>query len=122
MANASPFTADETLARLTSDPNVLGCLILLRSTGSVLKTSGALFEGASQETARNEYALRCWNMVKCLASDVGALYPSEGSAEAGTGATGEEVKFARIRTRKHELIISPGVLRLVTSVLQGILD
>lgn len=127
MSHATPFTADETLARLIEDPQVQGCLILLRSTGSILKTVGSLFERTSVNpeipdglgSLADEYALRCWNIVRALSSEVSAL----DAAQSGDSAPNtfqqalqsrDVFKFARIRTKRHELIISPGSLDVLS--------
>lgn len=145
----STTSADETLTRLVKDPQVLGCMILLRAKGNILKQAGPLFDLPSSTTTStgnntsdtsishqrtstsssldtsgsnnnnnqqskamaDEYALRAWNMVKALSSETLQLsrLHVDPQSEAGQEVL-DDFKLARIRTRKHELIIAPGKL------------
>lgn len=148
----STSSADETLTRLVKDPQVLGCMILLRAKGNILKQAGPLFDlpASSTTTTGNtsadtstshqrsstshsldssssssssvhgnkamadEYALRAWNMVKALSSETLQLSRLHVDPQVEPDESHlDDFRLARIRTRKHELIIAPGEFCLV---------
>ncbi|KLT42188.1 hypothetical protein CC85DRAFT_246253 [Cutaneotrichosporon oleaginosum] len=87
-----PPEIEATLSRLSAYRNVRGVMILARGAGcGIVQSSGAVFEGDSGR----RYA--------------GAL---EGVVAATAGAVGaDELRLMRIRTKRHELIITPGERR-----------
>ncbi|GAA5843534.1 hypothetical protein JCM9279_000785 [Rhodotorula babjevae] len=114
---ASPPEVEATLARLASYKNVQGVLILARSTGIILRSTGSLFalqpaptpvadddkvEGeevvvpTTSELARR-YAKAAVNIVEAVAGEVKDVDEDQP----------DDVRFLRIRTKRHELIITP---------------
>ncbi|GAA6039464.1 hypothetical protein JCM8097_009564 [Rhodosporidiobolus ruineniae] len=128
---SAPPEVESTLARLTAHPNVQGVLILSRPQGLIIRSAGSLFalppssgstagrpvesdettsaedgdreEGEEKgpvvngETARR-YAAAAVRLVEATGEEVGGL--------AGEGEP-DDVRFLRIRTRRHELMITP---------------
>jgi dynein light chain roadblock-type len=92
---ASP-EIEATIARLSGNKNVRGVLILTRQ-GTLLRSAGGLFSSTSLNedglTTAQAYADKCWRLVEGM----GLVCKGE-----------DEVKFARIRVRKLEWIITPG--------------
>ncbi|WWC91092.1 uncharacterized protein L201_006033 [Kwoniella dendrophila CBS 6074] len=110
-----PPEIESTLSRLSSYRNVRGVMILSRAsstttapttsdntsitennggiggTGGIIQTTGNVFEGESGR----KYA-------KAVESIVGNVSKALNDCEKG-----DELKFMRIRTKKHELIITP---------------
>ncbi|KAG8989570.1 hypothetical protein FRB90_002179 [Tulasnella sp. 427] len=92
---AAPHELDATITRLlTSHKTVRGVMVCSRS-GPIIRQNGGAFEGELGK----KYAVGVKKVVdgcvKGLIEDVGG----EGS---------DELKFLRIRTKKHELMITPG--------------
>ncbi|KAI5117882.1 hypothetical protein M0805_002273 [Coniferiporia weirii] len=92
----TPPELEQTLAMLTSHRTVLGYLLLSRTTPvRIIRHSGVVFEGDQGR----RYAGAVGKIVDAVRSgldDVGA-----------DGADSDEVRFMRIRTKRHELMISP---------------
>ncbi|KAL7421135.1 N(alpha)-acetyltransferase 38, NatC auxiliary [Cryptotrichosporon argae] len=97
---AAPPEVESTLARLAAYRNVRGVMILARSAvsggaagagGGIVQGVGAVFEG---EGGRR-YAAAVEKVVGVAAGAIGEC------------DAGDEVKFMRIRTKRHELIITP---------------
>ncbi|BGP40570.1 hypothetical protein JCM10450v2_004566 [Rhodotorula kratochvilovae] len=114
---AAPPEVEATLTRLASHKNVQGVLILARPNGIILRSAGALFallpaaattnddgeEGAeetivstSSELARR-YAKAAIRMVEAVGAEVKDV--DEDKAD--------DLRFLRIRTKRHELMITP---------------
>ncbi|KAK4685906.1 dynein light chain roadblock-type, partial [Tremellales sp. Uapishka_1] len=85
-----PPEIEATLARLSAYRNVRGVMILSR-TGGIIQSHGTVFEGESGK----KYARALGGMVKSVQGAVGEC------------DQGDELKFMRIRTKRHELIITP---------------
>ncbi|KAH8981289.1 hypothetical protein EDB86DRAFT_442765 [Lactarius hatsudake] len=86
----------ETLSLLSSHRSVLGYLILSRGQPiSIIRHSGVVFEG---EHGR-KYATAIGKMIEGVQSAL-----EEVSGEANEG---DEIRFMRIRTKRHEIMISP---------------
>ncbi|OCH89139.1 hypothetical protein OBBRIDRAFT_794578 [Obba rivulosa] len=99
-ASASMVTPPElehTLTMLTSHRTVLGYMLLSRSHPiTIIRHSGVVFEG---------------DQGKKYASAIGRIVESvqTGLEEVSGGHNeGDEIKFMRIRTKRHEIMISPG--------------
>ncbi|GJE98337.1 roadblock/LC7 domain-containing protein [Phanerochaete sordida] len=87
---------EQILASLTSHRSVLGYMLLSRGHPvTIIRHSGVVFEG---EQGR-KYAHAISRIVESV----------QGGLEEVSGDTGDtdEVRFMRIRTKRHELMISP---------------
>ncbi|KAI0259073.1 hypothetical protein BC834DRAFT_662042 [Gloeopeniophorella convolvens] len=92
----TPPELEQTLALLSSHRSVLGYLLLSRGQPvSIIRHSGVVFEG---EHGR-KYATAVGKMVEGVQ---GAL--EEVSDDVNEG---DEIRFMRIRTKRHEIMISP---------------
>ncbi|KAG9086835.1 hypothetical protein FRC07_012974 [Ceratobasidium sp. 392] len=96
-----PPEVEHTLSRLSTHRNVRGVLILARQ-GSIIRFTGAAFEG---EQGR-KYAAVVKKIVDCCHAGL-----------EDVGEEGDELKFMRMRTKRHELMISPDE-RYILVVLQ----
>ncbi|GEM10011.1 dynein light chain-related protein [Rhodotorula toruloides] len=122
---SAPPEVEATLARLTSYKDVQGVLILARPNGIILRSSGSLFalpppatasspapratEGEVGDEEEKEpsgpktsglarrYARAATRMVEAVGSEVRDC--DEDKAD--------DLRFLRIRTKRHELIITP---------------
>ncbi|KAH9958371.1 hypothetical protein BGW80DRAFT_1375991 [Lactifluus volemus] len=87
---------EQTLALLSSHRSVLGYLLLSRGQPvSIIRHSGVVFEG---------------DHGKKYATAVGKIIESvQGALEEVSGEVieGDEIRFMRIRTKRHEIMISP---------------
>ncbi|GAA5972196.1 hypothetical protein JCM3765_004407 [Sporobolomyces pararoseus] len=124
MASSShPPEVDATLNRLTSYKNVQGVLILSRPNGLIIRSAGSLFAlppanaavDATEESIEGEkgseeekvapttselarsYAKAATRMVEAVGSDVRSLGEEQN----------DDLKFLRVRTKRHELMITP---------------
>ncbi|GAA5935805.1 hypothetical protein JCM3775_007334 [Rhodotorula graminis] len=113
----SPPEVEATLARLASYKNVQGVLILARTTGIILRSTGSLFalQPAPAATATDDlpveddpvvpttselarrYAKSAVSIVEAVAAEVKDVDEDQS----------DDVRFLRIRTKRHELIITP---------------
>ncbi|CAE6404524.1 unnamed protein product [Rhizoctonia solani] len=91
-----PPEIEYTLSRLSGHRNVRGVLVLARQ-GAIIRYSGVAFEG---EQGR-KYAAAVKKIVDCCRTNIEE----------------DELKFLRMRTKKHELMISPDE-RYILIVLQ----
>ncbi|KAK4335102.1 Robl_LC7 domain-containing protein [Rhodotorula toruloides] len=122
---SAPPEVEATLARLTSYKDVQGVLILARPNGIILRSSGSLFalppssaavaspspraEGDEEDEGEKEqsgpktsevarkYARAATRMVEAVGNEV------RDCDDDG----GDDLRFLRIRTKRHELIITP---------------
>ncbi|EMD34585.1 hypothetical protein CERSUDRAFT_54587 [Gelatoporia subvermispora B] len=86
---ATPPELEQTLTMLTSHRTVLGYMLLSRSHPiTIIRHSGVVFEG---------------DQGKKYAGAVGRIVQS-----VQTGLEEDDIKFMRIRTKRHEIMISPG--------------
>ncbi|KAF9788618.1 hypothetical protein BJ322DRAFT_650330 [Thelephora terrestris] len=99
VSNASTTTPPEieqTLAMLSGHRSVLGYMVLSRGgTVSIIKHSGVVFEG---EQGR-KYAGLIERIVESVQTGLEEI--------SGEQNEGDEIRFLRIRTKRHELMISP---------------
>ncbi|KAF8464768.1 hypothetical protein DFH94DRAFT_784695 [Russula ochroleuca] len=87
---------EQTLALLSSHRSVLGYLLLSRGQPvSIIRHSGVVFEG---EHGR-KYASAIGKIIEGVQSAL-----EEVSGEVNEG---DEIRFMRIRTKRHEIMISP---------------
>ncbi|KAI0318370.1 hypothetical protein OF83DRAFT_1116364 [Amylostereum chailletii] len=92
----TPPELEQTLALLSGHRSVLGYLLLSRGQPvSIIRHSGVVFEG---EQGR-KYATAVAKMVEDVQ---GALVEVSGEVNDG-----DDIRFMRIRTKRHELMISP---------------
>lgn len=103
-----PPEVEAAISRLSGYRNVRGVMVLARggsaSTGGILQSSGAVFDGDSGK----RYAGALEFVVNATAGAVDAC--DEGVCDKGYGIGADiqdELKLLRIRTKRHELIITP---------------
>jgi len=79
---------------MTSHRSVLGYILLSRSTpATIIRHSGSIFEGDQGK----KYA----SAIKRMADTV------QSGLEDISGPSNDDLKFMRIRTKRHEILISP---------------
>ncbi|KAF4622240.1 hypothetical protein D9613_009383 [Agrocybe pediades] len=103
-SSSMPPELEQTLSMLSSHRSVLGYLLITRGQHpSIIRHSGVVFEGEQGK----RYAAVVARIVESVRSGL-----EEVRADDGIGAAGEtdvdEVRFVRIRTKRHEIMISPG--------------
>ncbi|KAI0246349.1 hypothetical protein BJV78DRAFT_168886 [Lactifluus subvellereus] len=92
----TPPELEQTLALLSSHRSVLGYLLLSRGQPvSIIRHSGVVFEGDHGK----KYATAIGKMIEGVQSAL-----EEVSGEVNEG---DEIRFMRIRTKRHEIMISP---------------
>ncbi|ORY84144.1 hypothetical protein BCR35DRAFT_303221 [Leucosporidium creatinivorum] len=128
----TPPEVDATLTRLTAHKNVKGVLILSRPSGIILRSAGALFpvvapstpalpsapneEGAEPAAeAANGSASLTNELARAYAKMATRLVETVGSEVRGV-EEGDDLRFLRIRTKKHELMITPDELYILIVV------
>jgi len=91
-----PPELEQTLALLSSHRSVLGYLLLSRGDQvSIIRHSGVVFEG---EHGR-KYASVIGRIVESVQAGLEEV--------SGEENDGDHIRFMRIRTKRHELMISP---------------
>ncbi|KAH7881890.1 hypothetical protein F5I97DRAFT_1817995 [Phlebopus sp. FC_14] len=91
-----PPELEQTLAMLSAHRSVLGYLLLSRGDQvSIIRHSGVVFEG---EQGR-KYAGVIGKIVQSVQSGLEEV--------SGEEHDGDSIRFMRIRTKRHELMISP---------------
>ncbi|KAK4705676.1 dynein light chain roadblock-type, partial [Phenoliferia sp. Uapishka_3] len=126
--DAAPSDAVEaTIARLTAHKNVQGVLILARDTGIIIRSAGTLFavppapatapvsEDADGVINGAAVTVSFSETARAYAKAARALVESVGS-EVARLEDGDDLKFMRLRTRKHELIVTPDSLYILVVV------
>ncbi|KAF8636296.1 hypothetical protein AX17_003650 [Amanita inopinata Kibby_2008] len=87
---------EQTLAMLSSHRSVLGYMLVSRGhPASIIRHSGVIFEG---EQGRR-YASVIARIVESVQGGLDEIHAGE--------TDGDDVRFLRIRTKRHELMISP---------------
>ncbi|KAF8056529.1 hypothetical protein FPV67DRAFT_1431135 [Lyophyllum atratum] len=87
---------ESTLAMLSSHRSVLGYMLVSRGHPvSIIRHSGVIFEG---EQGR-KYAAVIGRIVESVQGGLEEVHAGE--------TDGDEVRFMRIRTKRHEIMISP---------------
>ncbi|KIY53500.1 hypothetical protein FISHEDRAFT_63333 [Fistulina hepatica ATCC 64428] len=91
-----PPELEQVLSMLSSHRTVLGYLLLSRSHPiSIIRRTGVIFDGDNGR----KYAHAIGRIVESVR--LGLEEINEGKTD------GDEVRFMRIRTRRHEIMISP---------------
>ncbi|KAH7873247.1 hypothetical protein F5879DRAFT_789052 [Lentinula edodes] len=87
---------EQTLALLSSHRSVLGYMLLSRGhPASIIRHSGGVFDGEHGK----KYAGVIARIVETVQAGLEEIN--------GVESEGDDVKFLRIRTKRHELMISP---------------
>ena len=119
--------SDETLTlltRLSQKPGVQSTLILSRENGTIIRTSGLISKSSSANPnstlpASNDSAPESYtngrkesgiHSAEDVASMVWSFLNAAGSLVDGLDRE-DEVKLLRLRTKKNELVIVPGMVR-----------
>ncbi|KAI0765486.1 hypothetical protein C8Q74DRAFT_1371276 [Fomes fomentarius] len=96
-AHVTPPELEQTLTLLTSHRSVLGYMLLNRGQPvTIIRHSGVVFEGEQGKKYASAIA-RIVHSVQTGLEDV-----------SGDHNDGDELRFMRIRTKRHEIMISPG--------------
>ncbi|CCF52702.1 hypothetical protein NDA14_007195 [Ustilago hordei] len=103
--SAPPAEIEATLTRLSSHQGVLGCLVLSRHDGLVIRSGGAMFDPSGPGAKGRAQLLKAVTKlvktsVEGLSEDLEAL-----DGEAGNG--GDQLAFLRVRTKRFEIMVSP---------------
>ncbi|SNX87165.1 related to Dynein light chain 2B, cytoplasmic [Melanopsichium pennsylvanicum] len=98
--SAPPAEIEATLTRLSNHQGVLGCLVLSRNDGLVIRSGGQMFDPSGPgANTRAEMLKSVTTLVKAsvesLASDIKLIDDTD------------ELGFLRIRTKKYEIMITP---------------
>ncbi|KAM0751911.1 hypothetical protein T439DRAFT_325100 [Meredithblackwellia eburnea MCA 4105] len=135
----APPEVEATIARLAAHKHVQGILILARESGIIIRTGGPLFASTTPPSAPSqankesvddgeessalgaappppppppptfgELALSYARSARVLVDSIGA--------EVGKLEDGDELRFLRLRTKRHELLITPDPLYLLVVV------
>ncbi|KAL0632335.1 hypothetical protein Q9L58_008773 [Maublancomyces gigas] len=100
MAASGPsLTEDELtslLARISQKQSVQSLIILDRSSGAIIRSSGSIAANRNSETLVGEYAGMVWKFVKSAEEMVGGMDDED------------DLRLLRVRTKRHELVIVPG--------------
>ncbi|PLW07141.1 hypothetical protein PCANC_25474 [Puccinia coronata f. sp. avenae] len=94
MAVAGPAEVETTIQRLSQHRNVRGVIILSRE-GVVIRSSGPIFQGADGHVILRRYASEARKIVDAVAASVDHIELED------------QLRFLRIRTQLHELLITP---------------
>jgi len=96
---------ERTLTLLCSHRSVLGYMAVTRGHHpSIIKHSGVVFEGEQGK----RYAAFVARIVESAQAGLEEVRVDDGLTAAATGETDvDEIRFMRIRTKKHEILISP---------------
>jgi len=86
-----PPEVEQTIARLSAHKTVRGVMICSRD-GPIIRQSGSIFEGESGK----KYAAAVKKIIDVCKAGLEEVNDA-----------GDELKFMRIRTKKHELMITP---------------
>ncbi|EPQ29717.1 uncharacterized protein PFL1_02937 [Pseudozyma flocculosa PF-1] len=101
LSNPSPpAEVEATLTRLTAHQGVLGCLVLSRTDGLVIRSGGQMFEPSGPGARERAESLK--KVVRLVKNCVGIT-----SDEVKNVDGSDELGFLRIRTRKYEIMITP---------------
>ncbi|KIK90491.1 hypothetical protein PAXRUDRAFT_831673 [Paxillus rubicundulus Ve08.2h10] len=93
---AMPPELEQTLAMLSAHRSVLGYLLLSRGDQvSIIRHSGVVFEGEHGK----KYASVIGRIVESVQTGLEEI--------SGEENEGDQIRFMRIRTKRHEIMISP---------------
>jgi predicted regulator of Ras-like GTPase activity (Roadblock/LC7/MglB family) len=117
-----PLPSEETanlLARLSQRPGVRGTLILSRDTGAIVRSSGLITEeeeqggdgdsAAAVNGADGELKAKGTRNAEDVARLVWKFIQSAGEMIEQLNGGGDEAKLLRVRTKKNELVVVPGM-------------
>ncbi|KAF8151719.1 hypothetical protein B0H34DRAFT_664679 [Crassisporium funariophilum] len=105
---------EQTLSMLSSHRSVLGYMLVTRGHHpSIIRHSGVVFEGEQGK----RYAAVVARIVESVQSGLEEVRADDGLGAATTGEADDEIRFMRIRTRRHEIMISPVDDRYLLAVL-----
>ncbi|GAA5920523.1 hypothetical protein JCM1841_003465 [Sporobolomyces salmonicolor] len=128
MASSSvptPPEVDATLTRLTAHKNVQGVLILSRPNGIILRSAGSLFALPAASTApatrgdadagvdgtqeeEEQGAATTSELARKYAKAAVSIVEAVGSEVRGVDEdAADDLRFLRVRTKRHELMITP---------------
>ncbi|CAA7267860.1 unnamed protein product [Cyclocybe aegerita] len=94
---------EQTLSMLSSHRSVLGYMLITRGHHpSIIRHSGVVFEGEQGK----RYAAAVARIVQSVQHGLEEVRGDDTIGPAGE-ADGDEVRFMRIRTKRHEIMISP---------------
>ena len=140
-SGVAPAEVDHTLARLTANPAVRGVLVLDRPRGYIIRAAGPAFDGTdSAREAAQRCAEQVQRLLKACGDEIDGLMEAGvsglvtlsllschflSSLAAGLfnrhsdpGPAGwrkqDDLRFLRLRTKRHELMVTPG--RLLSSL------
>ncbi|EFI26568.1 hypothetical protein CC1G_15782 [Coprinopsis cinerea okayama7 len=96
---------EQKLALLTSHRSVLGYLLVARGLHpSIIRHSGVVFEGEQGK----KYAAVVARIVESVQAGLDEVRREDLVGVPGSAETeSDEIRFMRIRTKRHELMISP---------------
>ncbi|KAI0674714.1 hypothetical protein C8Q78DRAFT_989564 [Trametes maxima] len=95
-AHATPPELEQTLTLLTSHRSVLGYMLLSRGQPvTIIRHSGVVFEGEQGK----KYASAIARIVQSVQTGLEDV--------SGGHNEGDDIRFMRIRTKRHEIMISP---------------
>jgi len=96
---------EQTLSMLSSHRSVLGYMLVTRGHHpSIIRHSGVVFDGEQGK----RYAAVVARIVESVRAGLEEVRVDDGLTAAATGETdADEIRFMRIRTKKHEILISP---------------
>ncbi|KAI0777821.1 hypothetical protein BD413DRAFT_610116 [Trametes elegans] len=95
-AHVTPPELEQTLTLLTSHRSVLGYMLLSRGQPvTIIRHSGVVFEGEQGK----KYASAIARIVQSVQTGLEDV--------SGGHNEGDDIRFMRIRTKRHEIMISP---------------
>ena len=122
--NAMSRALEQTLSPLSSRRSVLGYMLISRGHHpSIIRHSGVVFEGEQGK----RYAAAIARIVESVQTGLEEVRSDDGLAAATGDADGvsiiesnlvcrpsshfyqDEIRFMRVRTKRHEIMISPGM-------------
>ncbi|PWZ03834.1 hypothetical protein BCV70DRAFT_215191 [Testicularia cyperi] len=95
-----PAEIEATLTRLSMHQGVLGCLVLSRHDGLVIRSGGSMFDPTGPGAKERAELLK--KVVKLVKSAVSTLADDVKSLDDS-----DELGFLRIRSKKYEIMITP---------------
>ncbi|PPQ98046.1 hypothetical protein CVT26_003041 [Gymnopilus dilepis] len=96
---------EQTLSLLSSHRSVLGYMLITRGPlhPSIIRHSGVVFEGEQGK----RYAAVVARIVESVQAGLEEVRGDDGLGPGAGEGDADEVKFMRIRTKRHEIMISP---------------
>jgi len=102
------------LNRISQKNTVQSLIILDRSSGAIIRSSGSVAAHRDSESLVGEYAGMVWNFVKsaeemvCGMDEQVNIEKAPVAARAPLISVQDDLKLLRVRTKRHELVIVPG--------------